>query len=347
MNLFRPLQLGSIRIDWPVFLAPMAGYTDRAMRGLCREYGCGAVYTEVVNAAAIVRGSVRTRVMLENDAAERPSSAHLYGADPVVMGEAAAIVEGMGRYDWIDINCGCPVRKIVIKGAGAALMRDPERVAEIVSCVRRSVHMPVTVKTRIGFAREKVDVPAVAEAAETAGAAAVAIHGRFAVDRHGGQSNWDILGRVKSERGIPVIGNGGIDRPEDAQAMLRSTGVDAVMVGRAAIGAPWFFRQVVQDAQGERVEMPTMTERADTIYRHVERLLNQTRAEAVCLRRPEGWAERSAVLRFRGHLVKYLQGLRGWASVRRSLSSMDSIEKLRVAVEHVIKAESGKGSSVR
>jgi len=331
-----PLGIGNVRVEFPVLLAPMAGYTDAAFRSICRESGCGAVYTEVVNAAGLVHGSKRSWHMLETFPGERPIAAHIYGADPGVMANAAAQIEQRGGFDLIDVNCGCPVRKIVAKGAGAALMRTPGTINSIVRAVCDSVSIPVTVKTRIGFSPEAHNISEVAHAAEEAGAAAIAIHGRFATNHHRGPADWETIARIKAEMGIPVIGNGGVEQPADAVGMLEQTGVDGIMIGRAAVGNPWLFAEIRALLGGNEPEPHTLADCRQIIDTHLKRLVELKEKERRYRGKGALAADAGAALHFRGHLFQYLRGFRNWSDVRRRLNEMNSTEAIMNAVDMVI-----------
>jgi len=330
-----PLRIGSLIVPVPVVLAPMAGYTDAAMRLLCRRFGAGLTFTEVTNAQALLHDSRLTFHLLDTFAGERPVAAHLYGADAETLSRAARIVEELGRFDLIDINCGCPVRKIVAKGAGVALMRSPDRVERIVGAVRTAVSLPVTVKTRLGLVTGRERVMDVTAAAEQGGAAAVSVHARYADSRHGGQAEWDVLARVKRARGIPVIGNGGVNEPADVLRMLDATGVDGVMVGRAAVGNPWFFQEACRLLGIPNACSCAATSRREVIGEHLS-LLQTLKVEAQRIRRRSRLTvEQATALHFRAHLHRYLAGCPGWRVVRRRLQEMNSTEKIMAAVDAV------------
>jgi nifR3 family TIM-barrel protein len=314
----------------PVFLAPMAGYTDSAFRSLCLEFGCGMVFTEVVNARGVVHDNRRTLFLLESRPPERPCAAHLYGAEPDILAEAARRVEQTGRFDAMDFNCGCPVPKIVAKGAGAALLKDPGKIERLVRAIREAVSLPVTVKTRIGF--DAVNIGEVGAAIEAGGADAVFVHARLAVNRHAGPADWETLARMKAGRRIPVVGNGGVAAAEDVLTMLRQTGVDGVMIGRAAVGNPWIFREVADLLAGRPVRPHTVAEHRCVILSHLDRMVQSKQNEAKFSRRRSPPAQ-AAPLEFRGHLVRYLMGCPGWNAVRRDLEGMTSVEAVRAAVE--------------
>ncbi|OVE74775.1 hypothetical protein BVX97_06355, partial [bacterium E08(2017)] len=184
-------------------LSPMAGYTDSAFRSLCMDNHCGMTYTEVITARGLVHGSKLSQHMLDKTKSEKPIAAHIYGSEPEVMAEAARQIESLNRYDTIDINCGCPVRKIVAKGAGAALMHKPQTIAEIVKAIRGSVSLPVTVKTRLGPTPDNKNISEIAQAVQESGASAIAIHARFTSAKHSGPADWDSLAQIKSELSIP------------------------------------------------------------------------------------------------------------------------------------------------
>jgi nifR3 family TIM-barrel protein len=334
-----PLRIGKLVLDPPLILAPMAGYTDVAFRPLCRRFGCPLTYTEVVNVSGIVHRNNRTLYMLDVDPAERPLVAHLYGADPAIVAEAARYIEELGTFDSIDINCGCPVRKIVAKGSGAALMKDPAKIGRIVAAVRGAVSLPVTIKTRIGLTPDRINIEETLRAVQDAGAAAIAIHARPASQVHSGPADWHVLERVKSIATIPVIGNGGVSRPDDVLAMMRETGVDGVMVGRAAVGNPWFFEEACALLAGREPREHDTDEHRRVVLEHLGRVVDMKRLAAKRRRKKGLPAEETAVLHFRGHLHRYLSGFPRWPEVRRNLNTMHLEEQVIAAIETVL----GKG----
>ena len=303
-----PLKIGPVSIDPPVLLAPMAGYTDAAFRSICKRFHCGAVFTEMVNAAGVVHGSRRTLHLLETMPGERPIAAHLYAKEPGPLAEAAAEVEKLGRFDFIDINCGCPVRKIVAKGAGVALMKNPEKIQAMVRAVRAAVSLPVTIKTRIGFSPDKMNISEVSQAAQEGGAAAIFLHARFASSRHSGPPDWEALARIKSELAIPVIGNGGIACADDVPKMLRETGVDGVMIGRAAVGNPWIFGEIYALLAGLPFAPLSPEERRAIMAEHFERLVELKTKELQYRKRARLPADQGAAVHFKSHLFRYLSG---------------------------------------
>lgn len=332
-------QLGGQRIVPPVILAPMAGVSDSAFRATCMTSGCPLAFTEVVSAAGLVYNSGRTRYLLECADDEHPVVAHLYGHDPRIMAEAAETIASLDRFAGIDVNCGCPVRRITARGSGVALMREPELVGDIVRAVRSAVDLPVTVKTRLGIAIGDGLVGPLAAAVERAGADALIVHARYAEQHHRGDADWDALAALKRERDIRVVGNGGIDCAADAPRMLAATGVDAVMVGRAAWGRPWFFRDAAARMQGAAVpEPPTWEQRQRIMEAHFQRLLALREKEHLFRKSPPRPPPESASLAFRPHLLKYLSGSPAAGMVRRSLNDIRSPEALHDVLRRALHA---------
>ncbi len=335
-----PLKIGKLTIDVPLLLAPMAGYTRLPFRTICKRFGCGLVFTEIVVAEGIVRRSPQTMRFLESLPEERPVAAHIYGSNPDSLAGAARVIESLGRFDLIDVNCGCPVPKVVRKGEGVALMREPDKIRDIVQAMTQTVSLPVTVKTRLGISRDLFNVSEVAHAIEEGGASAISLHARFASDKHNGPADWETLKRIKEERSIPVIGNGGITRAHHAADMLRQTGVDGVMVGRAAIGNPWIFEEIRALWNGRSYQPPSREERVAVIAEHLDMLYDLTMVENKTRKRRRKATERDVCRRFRGHMVAYLSGMRGLRNLRQRLSKMDSREIVMAAVDEVLDDDS-------
>ncbi|MBR4172146.1 MAG: tRNA-dihydrouridine synthase family protein, partial [Kiritimatiellae bacterium] len=229
----------------PVFLAPMAGYTDAAMRQISHEFGgVPLAYTEMVNAYACVRDDPKTWCLLETLPDECPVVAHIFGSDPAIMAEAARKIEATGRFAGIDVNAGCPAPRVMHDGAGATLIKDPQRLHDILSAIVHAVRLPVSVKTRIGPVPGTVLVFENLAAAEEAGVSSFAVHGRFTSQGHAGTVHYDILAEVKAKAHIPILGNGNVVSPATGRLMLLETGVDALLVARGAIGNPWMLRDL-------------------------------------------------------------------------------------------------------
>ena len=263
-----PAQIGRLDIDGYTVLAPLAGVTDRSFRILCRDHGASVAVTEMVSARGLADGHERSSEYLDFDSDEHPISVQVFGSDPQVMAEGARVIAER-RPDMIDINCGCPVKKIVNRNAGAALMKDPLHLGRIVRAMVEAVDIPITLKIRSGW-DETENASEVAQAAEGAGAAAIAVHARSRSEKFSGQADWNVIARVKASVGIPVIGNGDVRDADAASKMVQDTGCDLVMIGRWAIGNPWIFRQVERGlTHGERLGAPTIRERVDTAIRHL------------------------------------------------------------------------------
>lgn len=309
------LELGTLRLDNPVVLAPMAGVTDPPFRRIVREYHTGLVCGEMVSSMALHYNSKKTRELIQIAQKEHPVSIQIFGADPGIMAEAARIVADCGA-DIIDINMGCPVPKIVKNGEGAALMRNLPLAAAIIESVVKSVAIPVTVKFRLGWDKEHFIAPELARIAAENGAAAVTVHGRTREQFYQGQADWKSIAAVKRSVAIPVIGNGDIDSPGAAAEIIRQTGCDGVMIGQAALGRPWLFRQVfVYLRTGALVSDPPLAEQFMTIRRH--------------LRLQVAYAgEERGIKEMRKHLAWYLKGTPGAARFREKLVTLISLEEV-------------------
>ncbi|QDR83376.1 tRNA dihydrouridine synthase DusB [Sporomusa termitida] len=268
------MRIGHIELANPVILAPMAGVTDLPFRLLVKEMGCGLVYSEMVSDKGLIYDNTNTKKLLAIDARERPVALQIFGSEPESMAKAARIIADAGA-DVIDINMGCPTPKIVKNGEGSALMRNSGLAGRIIAAVVEAAGgIPVTVKFRKGWDETSVNAVQIARLAEQAGAAAVSVHGRTREQFYSGQADWSIISAVKQAVAIPVIGNGDIRTPQDAERMLTVTGCDGIMIGRGAQGNPWIFRQVAHYlATGETLPLPTLGERIDMLLRHLDLLV--------------------------------------------------------------------------
>lgn len=330
------MQIGALNIDSPFWLAPMAGYTDAAFRSVCRDFGGGLFYTEVAVAQGLIRDSKPSWHLLETAAGEGPTAGHICGSEPDVMAAVAARIEQTGRFSAIDINCGCPVRKIVARGAGAALIHTPELIGSIVSAVRSAVSLPVLVKTRIGFITDQERITEIVQAVQEAGAAAIAIHGRYADHHHRGPVDWELIRSIKKRSTIPVLGNGGLFTAQDVVSKWQEYGLDGVLIARGAVGNPWIFEDVERLRRGEPIRTRSLAERRGVIETHLDRLIALKVKEGCCRRRSGFDADRGAALHFRCHLVQYLTGLSNWADIRRTLNAITSPADIMRAVDIVI-----------
>ena len=307
------LRIGNTVLENNVILAPMAGVTDLPFRVLCREQGAGCVVTEMVSAKAVLYNNKNTRELLQIDPAERPAAVQLFGSEPDIMAEIAARLEE-GPYDYIDVNMGCPVPKIVNNGEGSALMKNPERAKEVLTAMVKAVKKPVTVKFRKGFNDLSVNAVEFAKMAESCGVAAVAVHGRTREQYYSGKADWEIIRQVKEAVRIPVIGNGDIFTPEDAGRMLKETGCDGIMVARGAKGNPWLFGRINHYLDtGEVLPGPSMAEIKAMILRH-GRMLVQFKGEGVAMRE------------MRGHMAWYTKGMPHSATLRNEINQVETLE---------------------
>lgn len=312
------LKIGDVELENNLILAPMAGVTDQPFRRLCREQGCGLLYTEMVSAKAILYKNRNTRELLQVEQRERPIAVQLFGSDPDIVSDMAAQIEN-GPYDIIDFNMGCPVPKVVNNKEGSALMTDPHLAGRILSAMVRKVKKPVTVKLRKGFDENHVNAVEIAKIAEQSGVAAVAVHGRTRQQFYSGKADWDIIRQVKEAVSIPVIGNGDIFTPEDGKRMMEETGCDGIMIARGAQGNPWIFRRTGHYLDtGEILPGPDRRELCQMILRHA-RMQADLKGEI------------SGMKEMRKHITWYTAGLPHSAAVRREcnyVENMEGLEKL-------------------
>jgi len=305
------MQIGSLKLSSPFLLAPLAGFSDLAFRLLCREHGAGLCYSEMISGHGLVYGQQKTADMLKTVPAERPVAFQLFGSDPEIMGAAAAILS-TAPLDQIDINMGCPVKKVIKKGAGAALMKEPRLAQEIIRQVCANATVPVTVKIRSGWHRDEIIAEDFARMAADAGAQAVAVHARTWSQGFGGPVDWQLIGRVKKAVDIPVIGNGDILSRTDGEALMAATGCDGVMIGRGALGNPWVFQAGGRPAAKSQI-VAGLKRHLDLIAQHqpAERRLAPTK----------------------NHAGRYFKGLAGGAEIRRQIYAAQSFADLRELID--------------
>lgn len=316
------LKIGNVLLENNLILAPMAGVTDLPFRLLCKEQGAGLICTEMVSAKAIYFKNKNTESLMEIDERERPVSLQLFGSEPDLMAEIARQIEPR-NFDILDINMGCPVPKVVNNGEGSALMKNPKLVHEIVSKVSKAIQKPVTVKIRKGFTKDSVNAVEIAKILEDAGAAAVAVHGRTREQYYSGQADWEIIRKVKEVVSIPVIGNGDVDSPLKAEALVKETGCDGIMIGRAVQGNPWLFSRILHYQQtGELLPGPGMEEIKEMILRHAKMQL-------------EYKGNYTGMREMRKHVAWYTTGMPHSASVRRMVNEVESYEQLEELVSRM------------
>ena len=314
------LKIKDLELKNNVFLAPMAGVTDKAFRLITKPFGPGLMYTEMVSGKGLFYNSKKTEDLLVADEEEQPVATQLFGHEPQVLATIAQRALEFGA-KLIDINMGCPAPKITGSGDGSALSKNPELAGEIVAAVVGAVEVPVTVKIRKGWNEETVNAVEMAKIAEKAGAAAVTVHGRTREQFYSGTADLDIIKAVKQAVSIPVIGNGDIQDEESAKKMLDYTGCDGIMIGRAAEGNPWIFQRVIHFLEtGEKLPLPTMDQRAEKMVQHLELLVKFK-------------GDYRGIQEARKHMAWYIKGCRGGARIRDAIMKADTKEKMLKIIE--------------
>ena len=306
--------------QFPLYLAPMAGVTDVTFRGICKELGADVMVTEFVSAEGILQADERTRKYTDFDDAQRPVGVQLFGADGQRMGEAAKKIIDWKLPDFIDINFGCPVNKVVAKNGGSSLLKDCPLLKSVASGIVKAVSIPVTAKIRIGWDQSTINAIEVARLLEDSGIQALAVHGRTRAQGYTGQADWDVIGQVAEAVKIPVIGNGDIVNGHDVELRRKQTRVSGIMIGRAAMGNPWIFREAKHYLEtGTHIEPPTVEQRFALMIRHCRLALHSTRYTG---------SELQTLRAMRNRLMTYTAGLPGSKHLRVRFCKIESLAEL-------------------
>jgi nifR3 family TIM-barrel protein len=310
--------IGSLKIENPVILAPMAGISDLPYRLIMKRFGTSLVFTEMISANGLVFNGSATRELLQSRPEERPLGIQLFGESAPRLAEAARIVADSGQM--IDLNMGCPVKKVVRSGAGSALLRDPVKVGEVISAVRAATDLPLSVKIRSGWDHQSINYLEVARIAVEQGVDAICLHPRTRAQGFAGKADWSHIKNLKEAVSIPVIGSGDIFTPADAKTMFSETGCDAIMIGRGGYGNPWLIEQVLADLNGQTAPQPSTQARLRAVSDHLDLFL-------------EVFGPKKTLGHMRKHLCWYVRGLENSAGFRAEINSVKSIDEMRSRLE--------------
>ena len=307
------LKIGNVTLENNIILAPMAGITDKSFRKICKEYGPGLVCTEMVSGKGLYYDDTKTKVLLDTEQEKRPVSMQIFGSEPEAMGYAAKYVSKFA--DIIDINLGCPAPKVVKNGDGSKLLLNLELLEKVVDSVVQNSTVPVTVKIRKGWDSKNIVAVEVAKIVEKLGVSAITVHGRTREEYYSGQADWDIIKEVKKSVNIPVIGNGDIKSKEDALKMFEYTGVDGIMIGRAALGNPWIFKDIISYLKGEKVETVSNEEKYKTIIKHIN-YETEEKGELV------------GIKEMRKHICAYIKNMPDATTLRQKINNIETKNEL-------------------
>lgn len=317
------MYIGSVKIESRLALAPMAGVTDLAFRAVCRAQGAGLTYTEMISARALCYQDAKTLTLLKLGGDEHPCAVQVFGSEPEIVARAAVRAQAVSGADLVDINMGCPTPKIVRNGDGGALLRDLSLAGRIIESTVKSVRVPVTVKYRLGWDDESIVAIEFARMAQQAGAAAVCLHARTCRQMYSGHADWQMIARVREAVTLPLIANGDVSSAQGALDMLKKTGADMVMIGRAALGNPWLFASAAALLDGKPVPpAPTLSERCDMALRQIELAALDK-------------GERVAVLEARKHYAWYLRGVRNSGRYKERITQLSSMADIRALTEEI------------
>jgi tRNA-dihydrouridine synthase B len=308
------LKIGSLTLSHSLLLAPLSGISNLPFRLLAKEQGCALVCTEMISAEGLLRNRRASERLLRTCPEERPLGVQIFGADPSSMAEAAKVIEGYGA-EVLDINMGCPVKKVVKGGSGAALLQDPKRAGEIMRSVRGAISIPLTVKIRSGWDERNLNFLEIARRAEECGVDALTLHGRTRTQGYGYRADWDVITQTKRKLGIPVIGSGDLTSPEAIRHFFAQTDADGAMIGRGALGNPWIFSQALRVLGGLPPEEPSLEEKEKTILRHLRMMV-------------EFQGEDHGLKEFRKHLIWYTRGLGGSSDFRSQIPHWGSFSEM-------------------
>ncbi len=316
--------------DFPLLLAPMEDVSDPPFRSVCKDNGADVMYSEFISSEGLIRDAIKSRKKLDFEEEERPFGIQIFGGDEEALGLSAKICETVSP-DLVDINFGCPVKKVALKGAGAGVLRDVDLMVRLTASVVRSTTLPVTVKTRLGWDNNSLNIEEVAERLQDVGIKALSIHGRTRVQMYKGEADWTLIGKVKNNPRIriPIFGNGDIDSPEKALEYRNRYGIDGIMIGRAAIGYPWIFNEIKHFMKtGEHLPPPTVAQRVAVCRKHL--------VKSVAWKGPV-----VGILEMRRHYANYLRGLPNIKEYRGRLVTMNSLEAILELLEQIEKQYEG------